>query len=505
MIPIMTNTRVISSAWADTLSMFVQNTREELLLMSPWITSTVANLISYNLVEAGPVKLQILSRLDEVDFLRGSSHVNAFKATLYPASTYLEIRALPMLHGKMLISDRNRVLIGSANLTEGGLHRNHEVSLLVESPELGSECAKVFFKYWDIATPLPTDYLNQVESALSELLPDSDEGSSRTTSKRKPSFSEPKQRSTRFKYKRPDGAAVASQHLSQLLHTDSYSDVAPEVSQQALFWLSKTHRFLSKEARRSEAVVKRLELLMCHPNFEVRAMAVDRAGRSGDVAFLNRLSALVTNPTEDGRIRSAAAFSLGVIGSPEALPTLTPFLFDNNNDLRRWARRGCFLMLNLVDQDEISWILNELEVEHPGASWHLANRCNMDIGTVSERLTKALVIEKLATKEWSSIDVTSLVYIMKHLSLALRSNKKIPHLSLINKISADALGVAQGDLRHGPFSPTLLRRMSKSGFSDSGLNILLGPDWQLVQMEDTQLVASILDNPKIGSLFQFLE
>ena len=499
------DTHVISSAWTDTLSKFVQNTDGELLLMSPWITTSVANLISYNLGESGPVKLQILSRLDKVDFLRGSSHVNAFKATLYPASTHLEIRALPMLHGKMLISDRKHVLIGSANLTEGGLHKNHEVSLLVESSELGCECAKVFFRYWNLATPLPIDYLDRMETILAKALPKSDEEPEKTSVKRTPSFSNSKHRTVRFRYKRPDGAADASQHLSQLLQTDPISSVTPEDSQKALFWLSKTLRFLSKEERRGEATVRHIELLMCHPDFEVRALAVDRAGRSGNVAFLDRLNALVTNPTEDVRIRSAAAFALGVIGSPKALPSLAPLISDNNRNLRRWARRGCFLLLSLIDQEEVSWILNELKVDDPVTTWHLANRCNIDTGTVSERLTKALVIEKLATKEWTDFDITSMVYIMKHLSMALKSRKKIRDLGLIYKVSADALGVVPGDLRHGPFSPSLLRRMSESGFSDSGLKVLLGTDWQMVQEEDTPLVAKILDDSKIGSLFQFLE
>ena len=502
---ITTDTHVISSAWTDTLSKFVQNTHGELLLMSPWITTRVANLISYNLGESSPVKLQILSRLDEVDFLRGTSHVDAFKSTLYPASTNLEIRALRMLHGKMLISDRKRVLIGSANLTEGGLHKNHEVSLLVESTELGCECTKVFFRYWDLATPLPSDYLDRMESNLATALPDSDEGPEKTQVKRTPSFLDPKHRPVRFRYKRPDGASVSSQHLSQLLQTDPISIVTPEDSQQALYWLSQTLRFLSKEERRSDTTVRHIELLMCHPDFEVRAMAVDRAGRSGNAAFIDRLNTLVTNPIEDSRIRSAAAFALGVIGSPVAIPSLTPLIFDNNKDLRRWARRGCFLMLSLIDQEEVSSILSELEVDDPGTSWHLANRCNIGIGTVSERLTKALVIEKLATKEWTDFDITSMVYIMKHLSMALKSKKKIRHLGLIDRISADALRVAQGDLRHGPFSPSLLRRMSESGFLDSGLDVLLGADWQLVQEEDTPLVAKILDDPKIGSLFQFFE
>ena len=88
--------------------------------------------------------------------MSGSSHVEAFKPNMYPSSTNVEIRALPMLHGKMLVADRKRVIIGSANLTEGGLHRNHEVCLLLDSDKIGEECAAVFFRFWEMATQFGT-------------------------------------------------------------------------------------------------------------------------------------------------------------------------------------------------------------------------------------------------------------------------------------------------------------------------------------------------------------
>jgi len=41
-----------------------------------------------------------------------------------------------LLHAKVIVADRERAVIGSANLTWGGLVRNHEVGVLIEGSEV---------------------------------------------------------------------------------------------------------------------------------------------------------------------------------------------------------------------------------------------------------------------------------------------------------------------------------------------------------------------------------
>lgn len=69
---------VISGAWPNILAEFVRGVSNELLVMSPWITTVAAKLIANNLAHSGPVRLQLLARLDVADFLSGSSHIAAF-------------------------------------------------------------------------------------------------------------------------------------------------------------------------------------------------------------------------------------------------------------------------------------------------------------------------------------------------------------------------------------------------------------------------------------------
>ena len=100
-------TQLITGAWPDILAAFVRDTRQELLIASPWITEGAAKLLSRELGSVGSVSLQILARMDEADFLSGSSHLLAFQTHTYPPHVQVRFRALPMLHAKMLVADRD--------------------------------------------------------------------------------------------------------------------------------------------------------------------------------------------------------------------------------------------------------------------------------------------------------------------------------------------------------------------------------------------------------------
>jgi len=73
---------------------------------------------------SGVIQILVGMGMDEADFANGSSDVVAFQRSTYPAHLQVAIRALPSLHGKMLVGDRQRIILGSANLTNGGLFEN---------------------------------------------------------------------------------------------------------------------------------------------------------------------------------------------------------------------------------------------------------------------------------------------------------------------------------------------------------------------------------------------
>jgi hypothetical protein len=496
--------RIITGAWADVLSSFVAATRRELLVASPWITAAAARLISHQLSSIGPVTLQILARMDACDFLSGSSHILAFRENTYPGHVRVVFRALPMLHGKMLVADRQRVIVGSANLTEGGLYRNHEISLQGDSNDLGEACAQEFFRLWSAALPVPDGYLDRLESALTDALPVPEDGIAPQATVDQRKSRKTGGQAVGFRYVRPPGASAARTLIAQALRLPPPADFTHEDRDAALHWLERSLKFVSIEQRGTAAVVHRSERLMYHPDIAVRATAVDRAGRSGNRSFLPRLQALATNVSEPPEVRSAATFALGLLGSPEAFQTLVSLL-QEAGDTGRWARRGCFLLINDVDRDGQLSMLGTLAVEDPTASLAMAKACDVGRGTVAERLTKALVVEQYSTARWDEGQVASLVCVMALAASAIVAAGRKVNVGAIAKETADALGVRPGDLRHGPLSPSLLQRITESGLADPGLAHLIGNFWQRVQQSTPYARETLSSQPAFGAVLKVLD
>ena len=162
---------IIDTSFPQTLSQLVKGVTNELLVASPWITTVAAKIISLSLDSAKPIALQIIARLDESDFLSGASHIEAFRPETYPRFANVRIRGLPLLHAKMVIADRRTVLVGSANMTEGGLSRNHEISVLIDSEAIGKLYVEAFFRLWQIASDPEPDFLKYIENLIQESLP----------------------------------------------------------------------------------------------------------------------------------------------------------------------------------------------------------------------------------------------------------------------------------------------------------------------------------------------
>ncbi len=473
-----TNFQLLVGAWPDTLSEFVRGTRRELLIASPWITAAAASLIARELRTAGPVTLQILARMDERDFMCGSSHVLAFREATYGANIRVSLRALPMLHAKMLVADREAVIVGSANLTEGGLFRNHEISIKVTSPDIAATCAEEFFRLWSMGSQVPDGYLDSIESAIQDAMPPPDVSEE---SENPPPQRKARRNCPRFKYIAPPRASLARVFLRDTSNLPPNDIDASEDRDSALDWLYRKLHFLSAIERVHISTAQRIERLMYHPDVTVRAAALDRAGRSGNRYFLPRLLVLATNTAESQAVRSAATFALGILGSPEAFSTLCTLISDES-DVGRWSRRGCFLLINEIDDEAQSFLLQTLHVNQPKFVIALAKECDVGGGTVAERLTKALIVEQIASGRWQEQALDKLVCLMMLAEAAIGRRGKKPNLHAVAKYASVPLSVASGDLRHGPLSPSLLQKRTSDGqFTNFGLETLIGEIWRRYQ------------------------
>src|SRR5262245_28303690 len=232
-------TKVITGAWPNILADFIRATRQELLIASPWITRGAAKLLSEEISSIGPASVQILARMDEIDFLNGTSHVLAFQRNTYPAHIQVAFLALPLLHGKMLVADRERVIVGSANLTDGGLYVNHEISLLIESRETGEACAQAFFRLWSAASELPDEYLATIESVLQAAMPEHAEEGDAIPQTRRTRRNNRARPTASFKYTLPSGSSSARRKVLEMLQLPAPDPNVIEDRESARSWLDR--------------------------------------------------------------------------------------------------------------------------------------------------------------------------------------------------------------------------------------------------------------------------
>jgi cardiolipin synthase len=117
----------------------LDETHQELIVAAYRISEYVPQFFErlLNILKRGGKVTMILNRLDEhptdvISNLRGLLMHNGFSLFKYvPKDQYDD------LHAKILVSDRTRAIIGSANLSWRGLVTNHEIGTVITGPTAG--------------------------------------------------------------------------------------------------------------------------------------------------------------------------------------------------------------------------------------------------------------------------------------------------------------------------------------------------------------------------------
>ncbi len=73
------------------------------------------------------------------------------------------IRVYPNLHAKLYLLGNGFAIVGSANLTVGGLYRNEELNVLIRNEELYNKLSRYYEELWRNAKPLTEDYVEDIE------------------------------------------------------------------------------------------------------------------------------------------------------------------------------------------------------------------------------------------------------------------------------------------------------------------------------------------------------
>jgi len=163
--------QLIPSPCKDALAGLIGNVQGVLHIVSPYITEAGAALVTSRVgaeKRRVSVDLELLTDLNPLNVCQGSCDPQAI-LDLARSFRRTRIHHLPRVHAKIIVADRAVAMIGSANLTEGGIEENYEYNIKVTSQEVASRIAEDVEEYSSLGAPITTDLLESYAKAATSL------------------------------------------------------------------------------------------------------------------------------------------------------------------------------------------------------------------------------------------------------------------------------------------------------------------------------------------------
>jgi hypothetical protein len=141
------NFRLVDSGWSKILDEALAADKSRVRVICPFIKERAAK----RLLEHGrPKQLEVITRYNLDCFREGVSDIAALKYLLAKGA---KIRGIKNLHAKAYLIGENRAIVTSANLTEQGLMRNHELGFIADDETIAANCHSYFEGLWKQAGP----------------------------------------------------------------------------------------------------------------------------------------------------------------------------------------------------------------------------------------------------------------------------------------------------------------------------------------------------------------
>jgi PLD-like domain len=139
--------RIVQSGWSNELKSALAADHSVLRIASPFIKKgAVESLFERH----QPEKLRVITRFNLDHFSEGISDTSALRLLLELGA---QIRGVKRLHAKAYLFGTQCAVVSSANLTEAGLGKNHELGVVAEGGPLPARCLDYFSDLWDGAAP----------------------------------------------------------------------------------------------------------------------------------------------------------------------------------------------------------------------------------------------------------------------------------------------------------------------------------------------------------------
>lgn len=126
----------LQRGWNKNLNDIFQSVDAELTISSPYISDIGAEFLLKNVSKQFKENgvLKFVTDLSPRNIYQGSTEPKSFKL-LSNSLKSIQIFHLPRLHAKVYISDENKAIITSGNLTAGGIYNNFEYGIFINQNE----------------------------------------------------------------------------------------------------------------------------------------------------------------------------------------------------------------------------------------------------------------------------------------------------------------------------------------------------------------------------------
>jgi phosphatidylserine/phosphatidylglycerophosphate/cardiolipin synthase-like enzyme len=123
----------LQRGWNKNLNDVFQSVEKELIVSSPYVSIVGAEFLLKNVSqkfrESGI--LRFVTDLSPKNIYQGSTDPKSFKL-FFNSINSIQVVHLPRLHAKVYISDANKAIVTSGNLTAGGIYDNFEYGIFIK-------------------------------------------------------------------------------------------------------------------------------------------------------------------------------------------------------------------------------------------------------------------------------------------------------------------------------------------------------------------------------------
>jgi HKD family nuclease len=160
---------LLKGDWSSNLSDLLRSARTEIVISSPFVSHDGAHFV---LDRVSPVfqangRLIFVTNLSPTNLIQGVTDPNALH-DLVSHLSQTEVFHLPRLHAKTYISDTNKAIITSGNLTFSGLKQNYEYGVLITDPDAISKARGDIVGYAQLGAKISQEELKTYCMAIDE-------------------------------------------------------------------------------------------------------------------------------------------------------------------------------------------------------------------------------------------------------------------------------------------------------------------------------------------------